>query len=129
MSEMVDGCVMCGGVQPVTWMFTHLRPPATVQSCEEHGTENLIMLLATMVSVDYGWLYGVISEAVNAAADEHDQEQQAETEPEAAVDDEPAEREEIEPEPVAPVRRRPRRQVQPRPEMDAEVTDSAVEAG
>jgi hypothetical protein len=67
-----DGCPVCEGEQRTTWMFTHLAPPATVQSCEEHANINLITLLAIRLNVDQGWLYEKISDAVNAKADEHD---------------------------------------------------------
>lgn len=65
-----DGCPVCVGEQRTTWMFTHLAPPATVQSCEEHAEINMITLLATRLNVDGAWLYDVIATAVNAAANE-----------------------------------------------------------
>lgn len=67
-----DGCPVCEGAQPMKWMFTHLSPPATVHSCEEHATINMITLLAMQLNVDMTWLYDVIANAVNGAADEHD---------------------------------------------------------
>jgi hypothetical protein len=67
-----DGCPVCEGEQRTTWMFTHLAPPATVQSCEEHANINLITLLAIRLNVDQGWLYEKISDAVNDAAEQYD---------------------------------------------------------
>lgn len=80
MSESIDGCPICSGMQTTTWILTHLRPPVTVMSCEEHANENIIVLLATLLNVDGGWLYGVIADAVNLAANEHDANEAADDE-------------------------------------------------
>lgn len=99
-----DGCVFCEGQNKTTWMLTHLSPPATVHSCEQHAVTNLLNLVATLVEVDLDWLYGVVETAVNAEVAKA----------------------QAEPEPPAPPKKRARKATQPTPEMDAEVTDAAV---
>lgn len=68
---MPDGCLFCEGANPMTWMITHLNPPVTIQSCEQDIANNLIGVLSEQLTVDYEWLYDLISNGVNALADEH----------------------------------------------------------
>ena len=103
----VDGCPVCEGAQPMTWMLTHLSPPATVQSCEEHITINVVTLLATLNSVDAAWLYDVVATAINTAADEA----------------------EAEPEPVPKRTRKPRTKPAAEPEVEKEAVDAHVREG
>jgi hypothetical protein len=58
--------MFCEAANPTTWMLTHLRPPATVQSCEEHAVLNVVSLLATLLGLDGDWLWKAIDTAVTA---------------------------------------------------------------
>lgn len=64
MADM-DGCAFCEGASRTTWMLTHLTPPATQHSCEEHIEVNLISLLAIRLDVNMDWLYQTIETSVN----------------------------------------------------------------
>lgn len=56
----IDGCPICEAAQPTTWILTHLNPPATVQSCEEHIVFNLITMLAIQLDMPGEVLYEII---------------------------------------------------------------------
>ena len=100
----LDGCAFCEVQGRNTWMLTHLNPPATVHSCEDHAVINVVTLLATMIDVSGDWLYGLIEVAVNEAVAEAKAEEEQPEKP----------------------KRRPRKATQPTPEMDAEITDASV---
>lgn len=114
MSEMIDGCPACEGTRATAWMITHLRPPVTLQSCEQDIAQNLIVTLASVLNVDGQWLYGQIEQAVNGAADEHDAQQAAAAEPDEADDDgDPGH---ISHDTAEPVKPRPRKRAKPDPD-------------
>ncbi len=76
-----DACPVCEVAQPTTWMLTHLSPPATVLSCEEHIVINLITMLAIELDMPAGLLYDIIETSINAPVEEPEPE--PEPEPEA----------------------------------------------
>ena len=73
----VDGCQACEGANRVTWMLTHLTPPATIQSCEQDIDVALITLLSTRHDVPAGWLYEVFEQALKTAVAEQEAEAKA----------------------------------------------------
>lgn len=79
MSE-IDGCLYCEAAQRTTWMITHLAPPVTIQSCEEHIPQNLIGVLSQVMDVDYTRLYGAVEKFMTAEAKRHAKEVEAEAE-------------------------------------------------
>lgn len=66
----VDGCPVCEAAQPTTWILTHLNPPATVQSCEEHIIINLITMLAIQLDMPVELLYDIIETSINSPVEE-----------------------------------------------------------
>lgn len=146
-----DACPICEVAQPTNWMITRLSPPATVLSCEEHIAINLITALAIQLDMPAELLYEIIETSVNGPVEVAEAEREVKR-AQAVVDDQIYE-DVIQPEldeeilaeaeqrldaakqrhanATARVERKPRarKTTQPRPEMDAEVTDSAVEAG
>ena len=82
----VDGCFFCEATNPTTWMLTHLQPPATVMSCEEHAVLNVVSLLATLLGLDGDWIWKTIDAGVVAAAAEREAAEQAEAAREAKPD-------------------------------------------
>lgn len=60
----IDGCPVCEAAQPTTWILTHLNPPATVQSCEEHIIINLITMLAIQLDMPSEILYEIIQTGI-----------------------------------------------------------------
>lgn len=58
------GCIGCEGAKPVTWLLTHLSPPATISTCEEDFEPAVVSLLATRLGVDAGWLTHLIMTSV-----------------------------------------------------------------
>lgn len=102
----IDGCPICEAAQPTTWILTHLNPPATVQSCEEHIVLNLITLLAIQLDMPIEVLYEIIETGISPV-------------------EEPAAPEPEQPAAAAPKRgRKPKLAAEPEPE----VVGDAVEA-
>jgi hypothetical protein len=60
----VDACPICEGAQQTTWILTHLNPPATVRSCEEHIIINLITMLAIELDMPAAVLYEIIQTGI-----------------------------------------------------------------
>ena len=145
-----DACPICDVAQPTTWMLTHLNPPATVLSCEEHIVINVITLLAIQLDMPAELLYDIIETNINGLSEVTDAAAEVSAAQDAVDDrslngemyDDENEGEllSVEEDLEAAKRRhanatervarkpRPRKKTQPRPEMDAEVTESAVEA-
>ena len=59
-----EGCPICETENLGTWIFTHLNPPATVRSCEEHIAFNLITLLAIQLEMPVEVLYEIIETGI-----------------------------------------------------------------
>lgn len=59
-----EGCPVCEAENMGTWIFTHLNPPATVRSCEEHVAFNLITLLAIQLDMPGEVLYEIIQTGI-----------------------------------------------------------------
>lgn len=76
----IDGCPICEAAQPTTWILTHLNPPATVQSCEEHIIINLITMLAIELDMPAAVLYEIIETNINAPVQDIVPEPEAEAE-------------------------------------------------
>lgn len=72
-----DGCPVCEGARPHSWILTHLNPPATVVSCEDDIIVNLITMLAIELDMPAAVLYEIIETSVNAPVED------AKPEPEA----------------------------------------------